>query len=166
MALKLTMPEQDSVRGVLRLLRKRFGTWESLAKVLEMCKRTLQNVIWRAKNVTADLAFRVSRLVKAPMEDIIGGRWPAEGACPFCGHVDGKDPDLTLGLRLPRSADSFTSIRWRGEQVDRLHVQLTSDPDHRFEGEVHLPSLDLGDVRRGHPDDSREGCLGHAPKSS
>lgn len=119
-ALKLTPDEQDSVRAVFRLLRQRFGTWESLAKALGMCKRTLTKVMYRDKNVTTDMAFRVSRLVKAPLEDVIAGKWPAEGACPFCGHVDGKDPDLALGRRLlSGTADLFAAIHRRREQIGR-----------------------------------------------
>ena len=83
----LTTQEQTNVRTALKFLRGRFGTWELVAKVLRFNQTTLSAVSTGHKMVTATMAFRVARLAKVPVDDVLSGRFPAEGTCPYCGHI-------------------------------------------------------------------------------
>jgi hypothetical protein len=82
----LTAKEQDNVRAALRFLRTRAGTWATLAKALRLGETTIANVAGGHKTVTPLAAFRVARLAKVGMDDVLGGRFPAAGTCPHCGH--------------------------------------------------------------------------------
>jgi hypothetical protein len=82
----LTPKEQDRVRAALRFLRLRCGTWETLAKALRFKRKTVQEAVYGA-TVSASLTFRVARLAGVPIDDLLGGRFPPEGTCPYCGHV-------------------------------------------------------------------------------
>ena len=82
----LTATEQTNVRTALRFLRTRSGRWEHLAKALRLSEGTLSNVI-SGKTVSPLVAFRVARLAKVAVDDVLTGRFPAPGTCPYCGHV-------------------------------------------------------------------------------
>ena len=85
-AADLTATEQTNVRAALRFLRARCGTWGAVSKALRFGESTVANVIG-GKAVTPAMAFRVARLVKVPVDDVLAGRFPAPGTCPHCGHV-------------------------------------------------------------------------------
>lgn len=88
----LTPAEQTNVRTALKFLRTRCGSWATLAKVLAFSEPMLTDVANRRATVSASMAFRVARLAKVSVDDVIAGRFPAEGTCPHCGHrpTDGE----------------------------------------------------------------------------
>jgi hypothetical protein len=81
----LTIQEEAHVRAALQFLRLRFGGWASLAKALRFREGTLKNVANR-KAVSASLAIRISKLVNVGVDDLLGGKFPPPGTCPYCGH--------------------------------------------------------------------------------
>lgn len=82
----LTSSEQAHARAALCFLRARCGGWEPLAKLLRVKEPTVRNVA-QGRTVSASLAFRVARLVKITVDDLLVGKYPPAGACPHCGHV-------------------------------------------------------------------------------
>jgi hypothetical protein len=87
-AIDLTPEEQTNVRTALRFLRARCGGWASLAKVLRFGESTLGNVANGHAAVGPVVAFRVARLAKVGVDDVLTGRFPAPGTCPHCGHYE------------------------------------------------------------------------------
>lgn len=85
--LDLTEAEQDNVRSALQYLRKKCGGWMGLAPILGFQKKTLSEIA-HGTTVTPTLAFRVTRFSKTSMDDLLAGRFPPEGTCIHCGHVD------------------------------------------------------------------------------
>ncbi|HEX2573056.1 MAG TPA: hypothetical protein VH877_26145 [Polyangia bacterium] len=81
----LTTEEQTNVRTALRFLRLQSGGWKTLAKALHCDGKQLCKV-GAGRGVTASLAFRVARLAGVPVDDVLAGRYPGEGTCPYCGH--------------------------------------------------------------------------------
>lgn len=81
----LTREEQIHVRTALRFLRNRCGGWAPVAKVLHIDCSTLSCVM-SGKSVSAGLAFRVARIASVPVDDVVTGKYPAPGTCPYCGH--------------------------------------------------------------------------------
>ena len=86
MNLDLTKDEQANVRGALQFLRRRCGGWAPLGKILGFKEGSLSHFA-RGKKVSPIVAFRISRLAKVSMDDLLGGMFPAQGTCPYCGHV-------------------------------------------------------------------------------
>lgn len=78
----LTTQEQAHLRSVLRYLRLRAGTWAPVAKALHIKDTSLSRVV-AGGCVSASLAFRVARLVRAPIDEVVDGRFPP--TCPHCG---------------------------------------------------------------------------------
>lgn len=81
----LTKEEQAAVRGALQFLRRRFGGWGALGKALKLKDSTLAHV-GTGKAVSALIAFRVARFVHVSVDDLLSGKYPAPGTCPYCGH--------------------------------------------------------------------------------
>jgi hypothetical protein len=82
----LTTEEQTNVRTALRFLRLQSGGWKMLAKALHCDHKQLCKVGAGRGGVSASLAFRVARLAGVPVDDVLAGRYPGEGTCPYCGH--------------------------------------------------------------------------------
>lgn len=83
----LTSQEQAHVRTALRFLRTRCGTWTALGRALGFGDSTMSNIMSGLRNVSPTLAFRVSRFAKTSIDDVLTGRFPAPGTCPYCGHL-------------------------------------------------------------------------------
>jgi hypothetical protein len=81
----LTATEQTNVRTALKFLRLRCGTWAVLSKALRFGESTLGNMV-NGKAVTPLVAFRVARLARVGVDDVLAGRFPAPGTCAHCGH--------------------------------------------------------------------------------
>lgn len=81
----LTKEEQAHVRTALRFLGTRLGGWASVAKALRFNEGTISNVIAGA-TVPASLASRSARLAGVTVDDLLAGKYPAPGTCPYCGH--------------------------------------------------------------------------------
>lgn len=82
----LTAQEQTHVRTALKFLRLRCGTWAVTAKALRLGESTIADVAAGRRVASALLAFRVARLAKVGVDDLLAGRYPAPGTCPHCGH--------------------------------------------------------------------------------
>lgn len=85
--IRLTEGEQEHVRRALRFLRFRAGGWKPMAAALGFKRKTLTNVS-EGDGVSPNMAFRVARLAGVTFEDVIGGKWPPQGACAHCGRGD------------------------------------------------------------------------------
>ena len=88
---ELSAQEQAHVRAVLRLMRVRCAGWAGVAKFSKLNPHSLRHVMAGAP-VSAGLAFRVARLVGTSIDDLLAGRYPAPGTCPFCGHRAEVEP--------------------------------------------------------------------------
>jgi DNA-binding XRE family transcriptional regulator len=82
----LTTTEQTHVRAALRFLRTRSGTWATVAKVLKLGEGTISEIASGRRTPGPVLAFRIARLAKVNVDDVLAGRFPAPGTCPYCGH--------------------------------------------------------------------------------
>lgn len=91
----LTPQEQTNVRAAIRFLHARCGGWVPLGKILRINDCALSHIA-RREPVSASVAFRVARLAKVSIDDLLAGRYPPPGACPHCGHV--KDPSEVEGV--------------------------------------------------------------------
>jgi hypothetical protein len=81
----LTTEEQTNVRTALKFLRARCGAWEPLAKALGSKTITMSRVA-NGRTASASLAVRVARLAGVSVDDVLAGRYPGAGTCPYCGH--------------------------------------------------------------------------------
>ncbi len=81
----LTTQEQVNVRTALRFLRSRCGGWAGVGKALGFKESTLSNAM-SISPPSASMAIRVARLAGVPVDDVLNGRYPAQGTCPHCGH--------------------------------------------------------------------------------
>ena len=86
----LTLTEQENVRVALRFLAKRFGDTSKLAKAMGAHRETVQRPMRMASHVTAGIALRAARVGGVPLEDMLAGRWPVAGACPYCGGTNSR----------------------------------------------------------------------------
>jgi hypothetical protein len=77
----LTPEEQGNVRAAVRCLRAKYGSWETLAKLLRADRKTL----W-GKTPGVMTAFRIARVVGVPVDDVLAGRYPGPEVCRHCGH--------------------------------------------------------------------------------
>jgi DNA-binding XRE family transcriptional regulator len=82
----LTKQEQQHVRAALRFLRARMGGWSSVSKTLRFNENTLSGMATGHRAPSVILAFRIAKLVKVGVDDVLAGRFPAPGTCPHCGH--------------------------------------------------------------------------------
>jgi DNA-binding phage protein len=83
----LTDAESGAVKAALRFLRARHGTWTTLAAALGTAEQNLTRAVSAKGRPSAALALRAARAGGVPLEDVLTGVWPPEGACPHCGRV-------------------------------------------------------------------------------
>ncbi len=81
----LTPNEQENVRKALAFLRARFGGWFQVAKVLRVNDTTV-GAMAKGRTVTPMIAFRIARIVKVGVDDLLAGKFPEPGTCAHCGH--------------------------------------------------------------------------------
>jgi hypothetical protein len=77
----LTAAEQSHVKAALAFLHARCGDWETLAKALRVGRMAFH------RPITPMLAFRVARLAKVGVDEVLTGKYPPPGVCPHCGAV-------------------------------------------------------------------------------
>jgi hypothetical protein len=97
----LTTQEEAHVRAALHFLRLRFGGWASLAKTLKFTEKTLGNVANR-QTVSASMAMRIAKLVNVGVDDLLAGKFPSPGTCPYCGHQKEAAVDPFMGTGRPQ----------------------------------------------------------------
>jgi transcriptional regulator with XRE-family HTH domain len=83
----LTPVEQANVKRALRVLSARLGSLAALATALRVNPHTLRWYWQKRGKPTAGVALRAARLAAVPLEELLAGRWPVEGACPHCGRT-------------------------------------------------------------------------------
>ena len=84
----LTAEEIANARRALRVMLRRFGSWGAAADAMGAKAATLEAAVNERKGKpSVGLALRVARVVGVPLEDILAGTWPKEGACPMCGRT-------------------------------------------------------------------------------
>lgn len=81
----LTAQEQANVRTALKFLRARVGDWANVGKVLGFRGKSVANA-GHGQSVSARLAFRVARFAGVSIDDLLAGKFPPPGTCPYCGH--------------------------------------------------------------------------------
>lgn len=96
--LDLTQEEQAHVRAALHFLRARAGSWATLAAALGLKERTVQNA-GQGRNVSERIVFRAARFAGVTVDDLLAGKFPVKGTCPYCGHVS------TDGANAARAAE-------------------------------------------------------------
>jgi DNA-binding XRE family transcriptional regulator len=84
----LTADEIKNVKAALRVLRRRYETWQGAAEALGVRAVTLRMAVLAKRRPSVALALRVARLVGVAVEDVLSGAWPKAGACPCCGRTD------------------------------------------------------------------------------
>lgn len=82
----MTAEEQAHTLAALHFLRTRLGNWKLLAKALGFEHCTLLGVKKRRKRVSVNMAYQAARLAGVPFDDVVAGRYPKDGACPYCGR--------------------------------------------------------------------------------
>lgn len=84
---KLTAEEQANVRAALLYLRDRLGGWRKLAVAMGVTYDAISRRNKRGRTVSAAWAIRAARLLRAPVEDVLAGKWPPLWTCPTCGRA-------------------------------------------------------------------------------
>jgi hypothetical protein len=82
----LTPEETANVRRALRFLRTRVGGAAKLAALLKVRSAIIGKYCAKRGKPSAAMAIRVAIAAVVSVEDVLSGRWPAEGACPNCGR--------------------------------------------------------------------------------
>jgi len=81
----LSPAEQDHVRALLRMLCVKLGGWRAVQHALPVS----DNVLWQAVSirtqVSATLAFRVTKFLDAPISAVLTGTALPPGTCKHCG---------------------------------------------------------------------------------
>jgi hypothetical protein len=83
---ELTAEESANVKAALRFLRTRHGGEKKLAALLRVSPQMVAKNCGAKRRPRAMLAIRVARLAGVSVEDVLGGAWPPDGACPNCGR--------------------------------------------------------------------------------
>lgn len=82
---ELTTEEQENVRAALRVLKLRCGSLKALASAIRYSHITVRNMLGR-QAISAGVAVAVARLAGVLVDDVLSGKFPPVGTCPYCGH--------------------------------------------------------------------------------
>jgi hypothetical protein len=82
-----TAEEEACLRSSLRTGRHVLGSWKALAAAMHVNAGTLQSVVFcKRKRVTAEIAVRLAKALRVPLEAITRpGLRPVKAPCPSCG---------------------------------------------------------------------------------
>jgi hypothetical protein len=87
---ELNATEQANVKLALRVLRKRLGGWEVLARKLGCTSDALTHAagdgVGKASRPSIGLAVRVAQAAGIAAEDMLSGAWLKDVPCPVCGR--------------------------------------------------------------------------------
>jgi len=95
----LSLEQQEHVINALYFLRVKFESWRPIAKLLHFEEASLADVRAKRRSVSANLAFRLAKLLGIGVDDLLTGKWPEPGMCPRCGYKDTRDAN---GKRISR----------------------------------------------------------------
>ena len=107
----LTPEEQARAKVAIRFLAKRHGSALKLAQAMRANLETVRSAMSKRGPVSAGIALRVARAAGVPLEDVLAGRWPVEGACPHCGRLSAGPLARDRGARLTALATSLSTQR-------------------------------------------------------
>lgn len=85
---ELTPEEQECVRVALRVLRVRYGSYAKVGEVMGVHPKAVVRAASGRWKPTIGVALEAARLARVPVDDILAGRFPEPGACPFCGRSE------------------------------------------------------------------------------
>ncbi|GAH37105.1 unnamed protein product, partial [marine sediment metagenome] len=78
-SVRLTPEERANTKRALGFLRARAGSWRALAVAMGQPFSRMAKAVQKGRPVTARMAILVARHARVPVEDVLAGRWPAEG---------------------------------------------------------------------------------------
>lgn len=88
---RISAEEEASVLAALKVLRRRFRSWQGLANVMRMPLKTLERIVsGKNRRVPAALAIRAAKVAGVPVDDVLSGAFPGARACPVCGRGPGE----------------------------------------------------------------------------
>ena len=79
--------QQKNVRGALRALYFRYGTWLALGRAMGVGKNQLRLVMGKRRAPTAGLALRAAKVAGMCVEDVLSGKLSEPERCPMCGKT-------------------------------------------------------------------------------
>ena len=82
----LTDAQVAALKRSLLFLRVTVGGRNKLARALRVHATTLTRVLSDRKRPSAVIALRAAKLAGQPVDHVLDGSWPREGACPHCGR--------------------------------------------------------------------------------
>lgn len=84
----LSLPEQENVRALLRVLHVKMGRrWQIVARALPIASSSLVQTMSGRVEVSVTIAFRVAKLMDVSLYDVINGTALPAGVCKHCGML-------------------------------------------------------------------------------
>lgn len=82
--------EEKMLRMSMRSARAAAGSWGRLARMMQVTKETLSSVACGHERVTAEIAVRLSKALRIPLERLMSpGLRPVQDPGPTCVNPDG-----------------------------------------------------------------------------
>lgn len=82
----LSLAEQENVRSLIRVLRVRLGTWQSVERALPLSHGMRVDVMAGRYEVSTTVAFRVAKTLDVSLHDVLAGTALPPGVCKHCGR--------------------------------------------------------------------------------
>ncbi len=71
--------------AAVKVLCIRLGTLANVAKAMRAHPKTVQRAVSGRSQPSAGMAIKAAKLAGVPVDDVLSGKFPAEGSCPYCG---------------------------------------------------------------------------------
>ena len=84
---RLTSEQERHVRAAMAVLRIRFGSFAKVAKAMKVQRKTVERHASGRGRPTPGMAIRVASLVGVTVDEVLTGKFPLEGSCPYCGRI-------------------------------------------------------------------------------
>lgn len=76
------------MRRAIAALKVRHGSLNALARAIGVDSTYLNLMFNGRRRVHPGLAIQLAPLAGVTVDDILRGKFPAEGSCPYCGRKD------------------------------------------------------------------------------
>lgn len=83
---RLTQEQRDGVRRAIGALSGRYGSLTKLAKAMGVHSTTVIRAARVTGKPSAGLAVKLAKLAGVPVDDVLSGKFPVAGSCPYCGR--------------------------------------------------------------------------------
>jgi hypothetical protein len=83
----LSDEQEEGVRRALGALKIRYGSLNALARSIRVDPTYLNLMFNGRRKVHPGLAICAAQVAGVPVDDVLTGKFPAEGACPYCGRT-------------------------------------------------------------------------------